>query len=91
MRERAGVSTLRQRRIEICDKFAVKCLGNQTFSDWFPEKKSVWPGQRKKEKYVEEYARCDWLVNLPIFYMRRRLNGKAGKLYGERNRQYRDT
>ena len=43
------------------------------------------------DKYQETFARCDRLRNLPLHYMRRRLNGKAGKEYGERNRCYRDT
>ena len=29
--------------------------------------------------YLEEHARCDRLKNSPIFYMRRRLNGKEGR------------
>ena len=44
MREMAEVTTLRQRRIEICDKFAKKCLANATFSAWFPEKKTARSG-----------------------------------------------
>ena len=91
MRRRAGVATLRQRRIESCDKFAAKCLGSKNFSHWFPEKRSARSSQRRGEKFVEEYARCDRLKNSPNFFMRRRLNGKPGKYYGERKRKYRDT
>ena len=35
MRRKAGVSTHRARRIELCDKFAQKAAGNPRF-DWFP-------------------------------------------------------
>ena len=35
MRERAGVTTLRARRTELCDKFAQKALGSGRFSRWF--------------------------------------------------------
>ena len=90
MRERAQLTTLRQRRIKACDKFASKCLGSH-FSHWFPLRSSGRSGGRGGEKYMEEFARCNRLKNTPLFYFRRRLNGKEGKTYGERNRKYRDT
>ena len=92
MREMAGIDTLRSRRIVLCDKFANKCVRSDRFSGWFPLHA---PGRRsrhtEKMKYAEEFARCDRLRNSPLFYMRRRLNGKVGKNYGKRNCQYRDT
>ena len=91
MREMAGVTTLRQRRIQATDKFASKCVGSDRFSRWFPLRQAGWAGARRGEKYHEEFARSDRLKNTPIFYMRRRMNGKPGRKYGERNRQYRDT
>ena len=90
MRKMAEVTTLRQRRIEACDKFAGKCLNSDRFSHWFPLPQSGRASGRKGEKYREDYARCDRLRNTPIFYFRRRLNGKPGRTYGERNRKYRD-
>ena len=45
---------------------------------------------RSSQKYKEEFARCDRLKNSPLYYMRRRLNGKEGKTYGKRNSKYRD-
>ena len=30
------------------------------------------------------------MKDTPLFFMRRRLNGKPGKVYGERNREYRE-
>ena len=87
MRELAGVSTLRQRRIEASDKFAKKSLGIPRFSSWFPASRAR-SGRRGGEAYLEEHVRCDWLFNTPIYYMRRRLNGKNGRKYGERNREY---
>ena len=89
MRQRAGLDTLRQRRILLCDKFARKCLGNERFASWFP--KTV-QGRRSRHtmEFREDYARCDRLKNSPLFYMRRRLNGKEGKTYGMRNRRYRE-
>ena len=91
MRELAGVQTLRHRRIQASDKFAEKCLGHSRFSAWFPAKAVGRRGLRKKgEEYLEEFARCNRLKNTPIFFMRRRLNGKEGKSYGQRNSKYRD-
>lgn len=89
MREKADLSTLRQRRIDAVDKFAQGCLASERFASWFPENK---PGRRSRHTlpYKEEYARCDRLKNSPIYYMRRRLNGKEGKVYGQRYRHYRD-
>ena len=91
MRELAGVTTLRDRRVEAYDKFAQKCLGSSRFSSWFPARVAGRTGNRKGEKYLEEYARTKRLYNSPIFYMRRRLNGKEGKVYGERNKEYRQN
>ena len=47
MRELAGVTTLRQRRVEAVDKFARKCMSNSRFSKWFPEKESGRRGNRR--------------------------------------------
>ena len=91
MRDRASVTTLRARRIEAADKFANKCLGNSRFAHWFPRKESVRSGMQGGEIYQEERARCNRLCDSPIFYLRRRLNGKEGKIYGKRNAEYRDT
>ena len=92
MREAAGVNTLRQRRIEVADKFASKCASSGRFSRWFPLRQQGRAGNRATgEKYREDYARCDRLKNSPLFHMRRRLNGKEGRKYGERNKKYRDT
>ena len=83
LREKAQISTLRERRVAHCDKFAAKCLLNPRFSGWFPKKQAARP-TRSGETYQEFYARCDRLKNSPLFYMRRRLNGKNGKYYSER-------
>lgn len=91
MRQLVGVDTLRQRRIDASNKFAQKCLANRRFMEWFPLKKMGRAGGRRAELYHEDYARCNRLRDSTIYYMRRRLNGKEGKMYGERNRQYRDT
>ena len=81
MREMAGVGTLRERREELCDKFAAKCLKSTLYREWFPERQ-VQGASRGAEKYQEHFARCDRLRNSTVFYMRRRLNGKPGKRWG---------
>ena len=88
MRELAGVPTLRQRRIDLCDKFADKALKNPRFAPWFPLR--AGRPTRTSLKYEEMHARCDRLKNSPLFYMRRRLNGKPGRTYGQRNQFWRE-
>ena len=73
----------------MCDKFARKAQGSLRFGGWFPER-SERQG-RHGQVYKEMAARTDRLFNSPLYYLRRRLNGKEGKKYGERNRKYRDA
>ena len=49
MRALAGLSTLRERREILCDKFARKCLSNPRFCHWFPVK-NVRSSARNKNK-----------------------------------------
>ena len=84
MREKAGVTTLIERREKLCDQFAAKCVKSARFASWFPLKVAS-RATRGGEKYLEKLARYDRLRNSPLYYMRRRLNGKVGKVYGKRN------
>ena len=90
MRELADITTLRQRRIEAVDKFAAKCVESDRFSSWFPRTETGGRSRRHRDEFVEEYARCNRLYNSPLFYMRRRMNGKPGKEYGSRNKECRE-
>ena len=92
MRDLAGITTLRKRRETICDKFVKKCLGNPLFDHWFLRKMTRTSHRNKKtnEEFLEKKARCKRLFDSPIFYFRRRLNGKVGKEYGKRNAEYRE-
>ena len=90
MREMAGITTLRQRRVTLCDKFAAKCADSDRFGHWFrlnqnPRRSSRGTG----EKFAEEFARCKRYYNSPLFFMRRRVNGKVGLEYWERHRERR--
>ena len=89
LRSETGLETLRDRRIRLTDKFARKCLKNDRFKSWFPRNENR--RGRRGEEFKEFFAKCDRLKNSPLFYMRRRLNGKPGKEYGERNRKYREN
>ena len=54
MRQRANIQTLRQRRIELSDKFAAKCAGSDRFGHWFRENQSQRRSSRNGgEKYQE--------------------------------------
>ena len=90
MREKADIPTLRQRRIDLSDKFAEKALSNPRCQHWFPLRKAARSARTAGDKYVETYARCDRLKDSPLFYFRRRLNGKVGKKYGARNKYWRE-
>ena len=91
LRELADLTTLRNRRIEACDRFANKCVGCPRFGHWFPRKREARRTRSsQKSEFVEEFARCDRLYYSPIFYMRRCLNGKPGKQYGQRNKEFRE-
>ena len=87
MRQKAGVTTHRARRIELCDKFAQKAANNPRF-ELFHQR--TGRTGRHGDTYQELQARTDRLYNSPLFYYRRRLNGKPGKTYGERNRKCRE-
>ena len=53
---RAGVTTLRQRQIELTDKFAANCLSSMRFKDWFPLVEGVRRSARGgSEKYVKGF------------------------------------
>ena len=84
LRERAGIQTLRQIRIELSDKFAAKCCDSDRFRHWFPERRKA-RSSRSADKYEELFARCKRYYNSPLFFMRRRLNGKPGLPYWERH------
>ena len=91
LREMAGITTLRERRVAHCDAFVDKCLKNPRFKAWFPKKKTRRSGRHSQpEIYEESFARCNRLRDTPIHFFRRRLNGKTGKKYEERYKEYRE-
>ena len=91
LRQMAGIPTLRARRIEHCDNFVAKCLKSDRFSEWFTKKCGRMSARHANpEKYIETFARCSRLCDTPLHFFCRHLNGKEGKKYGGRYREYRE-
>ena len=67
MSDLSDFTTLRQRRIDITDKFAKKLAANPLFAKWFPLKntRSSIRNGKQPEIYLETKARCDRLKNSP--------------------------
>ena len=78
LRELAGVTTLRERRVAHCDKFAAKCAESPRFGHWFPLRRGRRSARGSNlEKYQETFARCKRLRDSPLHFFRRRLNGNC--------------
>ena len=92
LREMAGVTTLRQRRISHCDAFAQKCSESQRYLRWFPRRQAARSTRASgvSEPFLETFTRCNRLRDSPLLFFRRGLNGKEEKIYGERYREYRE-
>ena len=74
--EKSGLQTLQARRDARCKKFALKCLQNPKFKDFFPLNTIARP-TRGQLIYKESHARTKRLYNSPLFQMRRQLNGRT--------------
>ena len=70
----SGLKTLKERRSDLTDKFALKLRNNPRYSYLFPQRPLEQRRARRGNRYVEENARTSRLFNSPIYYMRRRLN-----------------
>ena len=70
-----GIQTLKDRRKELCLRFAKKSLRNSKLKNMFPlNEKQHKLLTRKPEKYKVEYARHERLKKSPIIYMQKLLN-----------------
>ena len=74
--EQTGLTTLKARRDRRSDKFAGKCLQNERFKSWFPLNPVARP-TRSPVQYKESFARTKRLYDSPMYFMRRRLNGRS--------------
>ena len=71
-----GLSTLKERRTQLCLTFARKCVNSDKNKDLFPRKISTY-NTRHPEKFVVTPARTDRLKNSAISYMQRLLNSNS--------------
>ena len=73
--KRYGITTLKQRRIDIIDRFVAKAVNNERFRDtWFPLREQGGPEVRDKRIFRETCARTSRYYNSPLAYMRWRAN-----------------
>ena len=70
------LDNLHDRRRELCERFAQKCLKNEKTKNMFPlSKKQHTMKMRNSEKYHVQFAKTTRLQNSPIIYMQNLLNG----------------
>ena len=74
--ERARISSLYDRRLEIVKKFTLKTSNNPRFSRWFPLKPDVCYDLRKKPKYRIDKTNTERLKRNPVNRMRELLNAE---------------
>ena len=72
--ERAGIVTLKDRRLGMVDRFVIKNAANPAYNRWFPTRS--WSGHnlRQERIYEEKKAKTGRLYNSPLYFFRRRLN-----------------
>ena len=71
-----GLSTLKERRTQLCLTFARKCVNSDKNKDLFPRKISTY-NTRHPKKFVVTPDRTDRLKNSAIPYMQRLLNSNS--------------
>ena len=75
-----GIQTLKERRKELCLKFAQKCLSNPKLRGMFPEnRKAHQMKTRDPERFIIEKARTERFKRSPLNYMRMLLNKENRK------------
>ena len=73
--EKAGITTLKERRDSLLQSFAKKAASSERFSDtWFPLNEESGYALRRTKKYKQERAARDRLISAPIFRMRQIMN-----------------
>ena len=76
--KRHGLHTLEERRLTLCEKFAIKAAKNPLHAKWF-QLKNRTINTRSKESYQEVRCRTERWKNSPIPIMTRMLNSKTSK------------
>ena len=76
--KRHGLQTLEERRLTLCEKFAIKAAKNPLHAKWFQlNEKTI--NTRSKETYQEVWCRTESWKNSPIPQMTRMLNNSTSK------------
>ena len=71
--KQCGLSTLKERRTQLCLTFARKCAKSEKNEDMFPRKRSAY-NTRHQEKFIVTRSNTDRLKYSAIPYMQRLLN-----------------
>ena len=69
-----GLSTLEERRENICKTFAEKAIKNSKHKNWFKVNKSNDQTRRQQQIYCNVFARTKRIENSPMSYLTRILN-----------------
>ena len=69
-----GIITLKDRRLDLVDKFIKKTVNNPRYFDWFPKKEKSSHDIREEKVYLEKFARSNRLYRNPLYFYQRRLN-----------------
>ena len=71
---------MKNRRQELCLKFAIKCTKSEKTQEMFPKREKEHNMQaRNEEKYYVQHAKTNRLKNSAIPYMQRLLNGNLNQ------------
>ena len=71
----ANLDSLKERREELCYKFAKKCIQSEKSKHMFPSREKVHSMEtREEEKYIVQHANTERLKKSSIPYMQRLLN-----------------
>ena len=73
--QKLDISSLSERREQLCLQFAIKCTKNPQTQNMFPEKKKIHNmDTRNEEKYIVYHAKTERLKRSSILYMQNLLN-----------------
>ena len=74
----SGLISLKERRVQLCMKFATKCVKSERNRDMFPRKQFVRT-TRNPEKFIVTSSKTDRLMDSAIPYMQKLLNDNYKK------------
>ena len=75
LNNKAGITTLHERRENLFVGFCKKAYGNERFkTEWFQERTFEGPNLRVQKILKEKHAKSSRLFNSPLYKMRRTLN-----------------